>query len=119
MVAVVDDQLGIFLQITEFLKKLRKEFHNDSSVEITLVSKDNFLLFTPMLPEVASGMIETRHIVTPVKSFCRKAKFYEANLESIDLDNKRRGKLMADIAKENKVEHLVYSSVANADKNTF
>lgn len=30
----------------------------------------------------------------------------------------RRGKFMADIAKENKVEHLVYSSVANADKNT-
>jgi uncharacterized protein YbjT (DUF2867 family) len=30
----------------------------------------------------------------------------------------RRGKLMVDIAKENKVEHLVYSSVANADKNT-
>jgi uncharacterized protein YbjT (DUF2867 family) len=30
----------------------------------------------------------------------------------------RRGKLMADIAKDNKVEHLVYSSVASADKNT-
>src|SRR5919109_5400414 len=30
----------------------------------------------------------------------------------------RRGKLMADIVTENKVEHLVYSSVANADKNT-
>jgi uncharacterized protein YbjT (DUF2867 family) len=30
----------------------------------------------------------------------------------------RRGKLMADVAKENKVEHLVYSSVANADKKT-
>src|SRR5919106_812165 len=30
----------------------------------------------------------------------------------------RRGKLMVDIAKENKVEHLVYSSVVNADKNT-
>ena len=29
-----------------------------------------------------------------------------------------RGKLMADIAKENNIEHLVYSSVANADKNT-
>jgi hypothetical protein len=62
------------------LKKLQKEFHNDSRVEITLVSKENFLLFTPMLPEVASGMIETRHIVTPVRSFCRKAKFYEAVL---------------------------------------
>jgi uncharacterized protein YbjT (DUF2867 family) len=30
----------------------------------------------------------------------------------------RRGKLVADIAQENKVEHLVYSSVVNADKNT-
>jgi uncharacterized protein YbjT (DUF2867 family) len=30
----------------------------------------------------------------------------------------RRGKVMADIAKDNKVEHLVYSSVASADKNT-
>ncbi|HZI69569.1 MAG TPA: NmrA/HSCARG family protein, partial [Nitrososphaeraceae archaeon] len=30
----------------------------------------------------------------------------------------RRGKLMADIAKENSIEHLVYSSDANADKNT-
>src|SRR5919205_2847879 len=30
----------------------------------------------------------------------------------------RRGKLMADIAKENGIEHLAYSSVANADKNT-
>ena len=30
----------------------------------------------------------------------------------------RRGKMMADIAKDKGVEHLVYSSVANADKNT-
>jgi uncharacterized protein YbjT (DUF2867 family) len=30
----------------------------------------------------------------------------------------RRGKLMTDIAKKNGIQHLVYSSVANADKNT-
>jgi NADH:ubiquinone reductase (H+-translocating) len=42
-----------------------------------------------MLPEVVSGLIETRHIVTPVRSFCRKAKFFEANVQSIDLDNKQ------------------------------
>ena len=42
-----------------------------------------------MLPEVASGMIETRHIVTPIRSFCKKAKLYEANVESIDLDNRQ------------------------------
>jgi hypothetical protein len=33
-------------------------------------------------------------------------------------DETRRGKMMVDIAKENKIEHLVYSSVVNADKNT-
>ena len=42
-----------------------------------------------MLPEVASGMIETRHIVTQVRSFCKKVKFFEASVQSIDLDNKQ------------------------------
>ena len=32
---------------------------------------DNFFLFTPMHPEVSSGMIETRRIVTPVRVFCK------------------------------------------------
>jgi NADH:quinone reductase (non-electrogenic) len=71
----------------EVLKRLQKKFKNKEDIEITLVSKDNFLLFTPMLPEVASGMIETRHIVTPVREFCKKAKFYEATVESIDFRN--------------------------------
>ncbi len=73
----------------EVLKTLQKKFHNDSRVEITLVSKDNFLLFTPMLPEIASGMIETRHVVTTVRSFCKHANFYEANIELIDLNSKQ------------------------------
>jgi NADH:quinone reductase (non-electrogenic) len=73
----------------EVLKSLQRKFHNDKEVAITLVSKDNFLLFTPMLPEVVSGMIETRHIVTPVRTFCKKAKFYQADVESIDLEAKK------------------------------
>ncbi|MGB6674341.1 MAG: FAD-dependent oxidoreductase [Candidatus Nitrosopolaris sp.] len=72
----------------EVLKNLQKKL-SYKNVEITLVSRDNFLLFTPMLPEVASGMIETRHVVTTVRSFCKHANFYEANVESIDLDGKR------------------------------
>ncbi|MGB7678329.1 MAG: FAD-dependent oxidoreductase, partial [Nitrososphaeraceae archaeon] len=46
-------------------------------------------LFTPMLPEISSGMIETRHIVTPLRVFCNRAKFYEANVGSIDMNNKQ------------------------------
>jgi NADH dehydrogenase len=73
----------------EVLKRLQKKFRNNKNINITLVSRDNFLLFTPMLPEVSTGMIETRHIVTPVRSFIDKARFYEADVESIDLNNKR------------------------------
>src|ERR1041385_6108989 len=80
--------LGSGFAGAEVLKILQRKFKNNKNISITMVSKENFILFTPMLPEVASGMIETRHIVTPVRSFCNKANFYEANVESIDLNNK-------------------------------
>jgi len=54
-----------------------------------MISKDNYLLFTPMLPEVATGTVETRHIIAPVRSFCKYASFYEATVQLIDLKNKR------------------------------
>jgi NADH dehydrogenase len=75
----------------EVLKGVQKKFKNNQNIEVTLVSRDNFLLFTPMLPEVASGMIETRHIVTPVREFCGNAKFYEASVKSVDFDKKQVG----------------------------
>lgn len=73
----------------EVLRRLQDAFQDDIEIDITLVSRDNFFLFTPLLPEVSSGMIETRHIVTPIRAFCKRARFYEANVESIDLDKKR------------------------------
>jgi NADH:ubiquinone reductase (H+-translocating) len=73
----------------EVLRRLQSAFEDDVEIDITLVSRDNFFLFTPMLPEVSSGMIETRHIVTPIRAFCKRARFYEANVESIDLDKKQ------------------------------
>ncbi|MCV0365697.1 MAG: NAD(P)/FAD-dependent oxidoreductase [Nitrosopumilus sp.] len=64
--------------------KLEKFFKNDLEIEIVLVSEDNFLLFTPMLPQVASGMIETRHIVMPIRTITKKAVFYEGRVKNID-----------------------------------
>ena len=64
--------------------KLESYFKNNPNIEITLVSEDNFLLFTPMLPQVASGTIETRHIVTPIRTLIKKTKFYEAKIKNID-----------------------------------
>ncbi|MEO2264452.1 MAG: NAD(P)/FAD-dependent oxidoreductase, partial [Nitrosopumilus sp.] len=60
------------------------EFGNDPEIELVMISEDNFLLFTPMLPQVASGMIETRHIVFPIRTICKKTKFYEGRIKNID-----------------------------------
>ncbi|MEO5886470.1 MAG: FAD-dependent oxidoreductase, partial [Anaerolineales bacterium] len=35
-------------------------------VHITLVSEQNFFLFTPMLAEAATGAVETRHVLYPI-----------------------------------------------------
>jgi NADH dehydrogenase len=72
----------------EVLRQLQKAFQNDIRIDITLVSRDNFFLFSPMLPEISTGMIETRHIVTPLRAFCNRARFYETEVESIDLENR-------------------------------
>ncbi len=63
---------------------LESYFKNNKDVEITLVSEDNFLLFTPMLPQVASGTIETRHIVTAIRTLIDKTRFFEGKIKNID-----------------------------------
>ncbi|MFB5616054.1 MAG: NAD(P)/FAD-dependent oxidoreductase [Nitrosopumilus sp.] len=68
----------------ECARKLESEFGDDPEIDIVMVSEDNFLLFTPMLPQVASGMIETRHIVLPIRTVCKKTKFYEGRVKNID-----------------------------------
>ncbi len=73
----------------EAIKKLQKAFENDVDVDIALVNKDNFLLFTPMLHEVISGMIETRHIAIPLRAVCKRARFIEAEVENIDIEKRK------------------------------
>ena len=68
----------------ECVRKLESYFPKEEDIQIAMVSEDNFFLFTPMLPQVASGTIETRHIVIPVRTLLKRAKFYEAEVKNID-----------------------------------
>ena len=65
-------------------RKLESYFHSDYDIQITLVSDDNFLLFTPMLPQVVAGTIAPRHIVMPLRALCKKARIYESVIRDID-----------------------------------
>jgi NADH dehydrogenase len=71
------------------LKQLQKTFQSDPEVSISLVSQDNFFLHTPLLPEMATGMLASRHIATPIRSFCKRARYYQAKVKQIDLNNNR------------------------------
>ena len=56
------------------------------AIELTLVDKENFFQFNPLLPEVATGAVETRHIVYPLRSFCipRKIRFFRNKVRAVD-----------------------------------
>ena len=66
-------------------RRLERLFGGSKDVEIVLISDQNFLLFTPMLPEVPSSSIEAKHIVSPIRAFFRRAEFMNAEVLSIDL----------------------------------
>ena len=68
----------------ECTRKLEEYFKNDDDIEIVLINEDNFLLFTPMLPQVAAGMLATRHIVMPIRTIIKKTTFYEGRVKNID-----------------------------------
>ena len=69
------------------LKDLQKKI-DGKKISITIVSENNYFLFTPMLPEVASGMLNPRDITIPIRHFCIDAKFFQATVFSIDLTQK-------------------------------
>jgi NADH dehydrogenase len=51
----------------------------------TIVSPENFMLYTPMLPEAASGTLEPRHVVVPLRMMCPHAELLLGRVESVDL----------------------------------
>jgi NADH dehydrogenase len=57
-------------------------------VEIWLVNRENFFLFTPLLPEVCAGRLEARHVVVALRAMVRRASTWciTADVEKIDVD---------------------------------
>ena len=74
---------------TTMLRQLQTRFKNNSDIHISLVGDDNFFLFTPMLPEVASGMLHAGDVSTPIRLFCKHAQFYHAKATSVDFEKKQ------------------------------
>jgi NADH dehydrogenase len=68
---------------------LEKKLRRHSNVELTLVNRENFFLFTPMLHEVAAGDLDLTHIVNPVRKLLRRTHFFNGDIKRIDLRERR------------------------------
>jgi NADH:ubiquinone reductase (H+-translocating) len=78
---------------------------------ITLISRENFSVFTPMLPEVSSGALDIRHVVTPIRSQLHRTDFILADVRSLDL-TARRVEYMHTLT--GRVEHVEYDELVIA-----
>lgn len=68
---------------------LEKLLARERAVEICLVSRDNFFLFTPMLHEIAASDLEITNIVNPLRKLLHKVEVLVGDVNEIDLPNKR------------------------------
>jgi NADH dehydrogenase len=75
----------------ETARHLERLTRRRDDVEVWLVSRENFSLFTPLLPEVCSGQLEARHCVTALRAQLRSPSSWAvtAEVEEIDLDGKQ------------------------------
>lgn len=81
---------GGFAGVTTALE-LARRCAGTLPVHITLVSDQNFFLFTPMLAEAATGAVESRHVLYPIRPLCGKwgIEFGEMSVEAVDLERQR------------------------------
>ena len=69
-------------------QRLERLTAQDERFSVTLVSQSNYLLFTPMLAEVASSALQAQHISTPLRAACPHTRFQRAAVEEINAEAK-------------------------------
>jgi NADH:quinone reductase (non-electrogenic) len=77
---------GVYTALT--LEKLLGAEIRRGEVELGLVSRENYIVFQPMLPEVISGSIGVLDVITPIRRLCPNTNLYTRTIESIDLQHR-------------------------------
>lgn len=94
---------------------LDKRLGRHAGVEITLVNRENYFVFQPMLPEVISGSIGILDPIIPIRRLCPRVKLYTREVEEIDL---RRRTVITSPGAHHQATTLEYDHVVVALGNT-
>ncbi len=70
-------------------QRLERLSRRRTSWEVTLISDTNFLLFTPMLPEVAGGAVQAHHVGAALRAACPRTRLVLGRVDSVDLAARR------------------------------
>jgi len=73
---------GVYTAV--YLEKLMTAAERKAN-EIVIVSRDNYIVFQPLLPEVISGSVQLNHVISPIRRLARTALLYTREVEAIDL----------------------------------
>jgi NADH dehydrogenase len=79
-VLIIGGGFGGAYAARELEQRLRQQ-----QARVLLVAPDNFLLFSPLLPEAASGTIEPRHAVIPLREFLRRTEVVVGTIDALDV----------------------------------
>ena len=90
-------------------KHLDKRLARRPDVEVTLISRENFILFTPMLHEVAAGDLSPSDIVNPLRRILHHVTVVQADIQAIDLTTRKIRCLagLHDLELEFEFDHLL------------
>ena len=74
------------LEVCKQLARANRRGH----LRLTLIDKENFFQFNPLLPDVATGGVETRHIVYPLRAFCadNRIRFIRNKVRGVDAERR-------------------------------
>ena len=64
-------------------RQLRK---NDASVDISIISPVDYMLYTPLLPDVAGGLVDARFVTIPLANTLRGVRTVRGRVDSVDFD---------------------------------
>ncbi len=65
--------------------ELEKKLAANADIEVTMVNRENFFLFTPMLHEVAASDLDLTTIVNPARKMLRRVNFFAGEVMQVDL----------------------------------
>ncbi|MCB1115170.1 MAG: FAD-dependent oxidoreductase [Chlamydiia bacterium] len=93
------------MHLQKYLKKTNEPF------EISLINRENYFVFQPMLAEVVGGSLGILDTINPIKKLLKKTELYVRDIEAIDIENKKviLTPKFTHTAKEVPFDHLVLS----------